>query len=284
MEGIKNDYGEDLLIQTSFDEEVDPFKIWVQVKGRESFRVPLSSSFSLSISSDHVYRWASHIDQVIVILWDTSRNCGWYAIPFEQVGLADLASANRPKFALRFSKEDAFDATAARRLVWSARLRNITARYTLAKASEEFTFNYIKHDEGEEAAVQNAKAGVPDSLFVPFTLMKMIGFVVDDEELRIHGDARQRIKDRCWDYHRHAQSGTLEQAEDIVNDCVDIDEAFDRLLYLIFLAYVTDFTGGVSIPVLLMDPCMTFLKPWVTGGISVEEWVLGDPFSFDIPF
>ena len=82
-ERVVNDYGEDLLVQTSYAGRMDASRLWFQVKGTASVdRYRLKrGGFSISVDLDHELRWSRSADLVVIVLWDVAENVGWYALP-----------------------------------------------------------------------------------------------------------------------------------------------------------------------------------------------------------
>src|SRR5215212_5674101 len=72
VERVANDYGEDLLVQTSHAGRMDASRLWLQVKGTGSldrYRRK-RGGFSLPVDLDHALRWSRSADLVAVVLWD----------------------------------------------------------------------------------------------------------------------------------------------------------------------------------------------------------------------
>ena len=69
---IQHDYGEDLLVQTALNDEVDPLRIFVQVKGTtdiQRFRNK-GLAYSLGVPKPLAQRWARSAELVVIVLWD----------------------------------------------------------------------------------------------------------------------------------------------------------------------------------------------------------------------
>ncbi|MET8611763.1 DUF4365 domain-containing protein [Streptomyces misionensis] len=134
VDEIKEDYGEDLLVQTCLDERMDPSRIWVQVKGTES--IPLDSNRlpTIYIDAEQVFRWARSADIVVAILWDIVRNVGWYSIPRDEFNPTELHKRRDGKFPLTFAINRPFNIEAAEHLAWSARLSHANRSIQSAEA------------------------------------------------------------------------------------------------------------------------------------------------------
>ncbi|VVJ15414.1 Uncharacterised protein [Amycolatopsis camponoti] len=76
VDEVKNDYGEDLLVQTSLRGEVDPSRVWVQVKGRSQIDPTSFNKKSVRVPIDRAIRWAYSAETVALVLWDVSADRG----------------------------------------------------------------------------------------------------------------------------------------------------------------------------------------------------------------
>ncbi|MFF8021545.1 DUF4365 domain-containing protein [Streptomyces sp. NPDC007896] len=139
VDEIKEDYGEDLLVQTCLDGHMDPGKIWIQVKGTEKgCRDSGRNLPSVYVDSNQILRWARSADLVIAVLWDVKDDCGWYTEPkihFNHLKLKEQIGHQLP---LNFSRDQPFDQDAVDHLAWSARIEHVNQRlqYALASALE----------------------------------------------------------------------------------------------------------------------------------------------------
>src|SRR4051794_2272987 len=81
-ERVQNDYGEDLLVQTHIEGEIDPSRIWIQVKGTEKIaRYRRKYGYAYPFPLGHLKKWSRSADPVVVVLWDVTSDVGWYAYP-----------------------------------------------------------------------------------------------------------------------------------------------------------------------------------------------------------
>ncbi len=124
-EEVANDYGEDLLVQTSRKDRLDASRLWFQVKGtgkikhhRKNGRLRFQDTF------DHAMRWIRSPDLVVIVLWDTVERVGWYAIPSEQVDVFEVTNSGTKNVTLRFAEDDGFTEEAVDHLVWRSCLEH----------------------------------------------------------------------------------------------------------------------------------------------------------------
>ena len=140
IQEISKDYGEDLLVQTSYAGHMDASRLWVQVKGTEDisrYRTSKKSPkerFSLQVPLATAIRWIRTIDLVVVVLWDVEAEAGWYAVPRRQVDDWDGTVSGKKSTTLHlgqlsqteprpFSK-DRFTPETVARLTWESRFEH----------------------------------------------------------------------------------------------------------------------------------------------------------------
>lgn len=125
-EPVVNDYGEDLLVQTSHAGRMDASRLWLQVKGTEGVeRYRLKrGGMSLSVPYGHAVRWSRSTDLVTVVLWDVSNGRGWYALPSKQVDEWTGSNVAPKTTTLHFGEDDLLTAEVVDDLAWESRLNH----------------------------------------------------------------------------------------------------------------------------------------------------------------
>lgn len=137
VDEVKNDYGEDLLVQTSLNGNMDSSRIWVQVKGREAVKRSAKGNIpSLRIPRGHVARWTNTADLVVIVLWDVSASIGWFCLPSERFNPYDLLISQATHVTLPFQPTDVFDSNAVELLAWIARANHTATATADARANE----------------------------------------------------------------------------------------------------------------------------------------------------
>ena len=138
VEVVTNDYGEDLLVQTSHAGQMDASRMWLQVKGTEDSRQyrRATGSFAYSVPIGHAIRWLRSGDLVIVVLWDVVKRTGRYAVVSEEVDEWGSAQAGTPTLLLSFSADHVFNVSAARSLAWQSRIMRYSALFLHAQEVE----------------------------------------------------------------------------------------------------------------------------------------------------
>lgn len=164
VDTIREDYGEDLLVQTCLRERVDASRIWVQVKGTTKDCSDEQSALPvLYINAEQVLRWSRSSDLVIVTLWDVNNNVGWYAIPDGSFNHVTLLEAGTSTVPITFERSRRFDESAVEYLSWFARIDHADRRVgyslsVLSEAEEEAAEEgdeptYVKHHQAAIASV-----------------------------------------------------------------------------------------------------------------------------------
>ncbi|MFG3232495.1 DUF4365 domain-containing protein [Streptomyces antibioticus] len=165
VDEIREDYGEDLLIQTSLNGRVDPCRIWVQVKGTKKDCSQSAKSLpSLSLRADQILRWSRSADLVVIVLWDVGNDCGWYMIPRGKYDDARLQEAERGKLKLEFDRTNSFDRRAVEHLAWRARIDH--ANRSLKKAL--FSIEEARDEDPQPLDYLEFHGAVAASLVVDF--------------------------------------------------------------------------------------------------------------------
>jgi hypothetical protein len=136
VDEIKEDYGEDLLVQICFEGRLDPARVWVQVKGTEkdcsTGRLP-----QVSVKAKQVLRWARTADLVIVVLWDVTGDRGWFTLPQDQFDHVELSDRAKGSVRLTFSRDIPFDQAAVESIAWAARIEHTNRSMVYARACLE---------------------------------------------------------------------------------------------------------------------------------------------------
>lgn len=120
-ECVHNDYGEDILVQTALNQEVDPYRILVQCKGtREIGRYKRKKGdYSYLFPIETVRKWVRSKDLMVVLLWDVTKKYGVWTL------LDDLDESRlfeTGDISVTFGETNVFDARRAAELAWTARL------------------------------------------------------------------------------------------------------------------------------------------------------------------
>lgn len=246
VEEVACDYGEDFLVQTSWNGVMDYSRIWVQVKGRRHVKKNPRTGNPLplrGVTIDHALRWSKTADLVVVIVWDLTENEGWYALPRFQVDGVSLMTSENRTTSIDFSGKCIFDVDAARELAWQARQEH---------AIREISGARWFPDSVDQHAIA----------MMQFDMLCKLG-VITSEGVEKGVDDLLR---RCYLFF----SGAVEY-----EPAVDpVKEAFGTALLFYLIDKAQD--SGTSLDLRLAEELADGLeKILLEGYSSIEEWVAG---------
>lgn len=170
-ESIRNDYGEDLLVQSHLKGEADNFRLLIQVKGTSlSARADGSRSFSLKV--DHLLRWISQSDPILVCVFDNATSSIHAFSPNERFSLWQLSTTNKKSIAVKLSKEDEFNDESAKRFIWKCRIEHFSRMFSW----------YENHANYEPMGGSKSRRKVIqlNGSVVVLSFLKAVGIVEDD--------------------------------------------------------------------------------------------------------
>jgi len=168
---VQSDYGEDLIVQSCHNGEVDPFRILVQVRATERFRKSDDAPKVLRINREHGLRWLRNREPVIVALWSVTTKSGWFVLPREQLDEYELLTAKQDRFPLAIDPGQQLQSATLTKLVWQLRLNYFRDRLLIALNRDQIFF--IERAEGIVRS-KTHKSHVPTILF---ELFQKVGIV-----------------------------------------------------------------------------------------------------------
>lgn len=85
VEEIKHDYGEDLILQIAINEQLLPFRVFIQLKGTENFEGFKKNDMYKypGIKTTTVRRWIDSNELISIILWDVKKRKGVFTFTDE---------------------------------------------------------------------------------------------------------------------------------------------------------------------------------------------------------
>ena len=179
-EVVHYDYGDDLLVQPSYQGIVEHFKIWIQVKGTRNIAKHRNreGNFSINVEPDNVLKWVRSKDLAFVVLWDVEKNVGFWNIPKWSVNQWDYYLLESKLIKLTFSQDDHFNEQQAVRIGWLARIDHY----------KTLLYDAIVRDDDIqqiESAARSTKAGVysHQSLvpLITFDFLRLVGVISSDD-------------------------------------------------------------------------------------------------------
>ncbi|MFI2708931.1 DUF4365 domain-containing protein [Micromonospora sp. NPDC018662] len=255
VEEVKNDYGEDLFVQTSWRGEVDLSKIWIQVKSRERVAArPRNGHRSVKVSRDHALRWSTMGDTVVVVLWDVSRDIGWYVMPAQCLDAFEVLMSKDDFITLRVPDDNVFDELVVRRLTWRARMDHLNRRAAALHAQVQ---------EGED---------ISGDEYLPFRQRQAhIGF----EAVRFVGIMDEGGYTKAFDERLRNAYKNISRAD--VEGEYSVEENFDQAVMLLTMATVEEAAEGEALPWPLLGLVSGMIGAWYKGVYgSVEKWDSSD--------
>lgn len=120
-EQIKNDFGEDLIVQTQLRETADSFSILIQVKGTRLKRGK-DGKLRYRIDIEHLLRWVSHYQPVLVCVYDDTTEAVYSFRPRARFSLWGLSTARTKTLSVVLEETDLFSSTSAKDFIWHCRI------------------------------------------------------------------------------------------------------------------------------------------------------------------
>lgn len=172
-EVTKNDYGEDLIVQTHHKGQADPFQILIQVKGSGNIKSN-NGSFSFRFELDHLYRWVAQAGSVLVCVYDDQTKRVFAFSPKERFSLWQILTTRKKTLRVVFKEEDDFTADSARIIIWDSRVEHFSNMLALSENRQ----HYVQvHDTPKSVKTAlRRETGVICLLF-----LKTVGMIIGDE-------------------------------------------------------------------------------------------------------
>lgn len=114
-ESIKNDYGEDIIVQTQLNEIADNFSIFIQIKGTNLKRTK-KGDFPFKIDIEHALRWTSHMHPVLVCVYDETSGNTYAFYPRRVFSIWDLSTKIGKSTTVRLNSDNLFDVSTAKKI------------------------------------------------------------------------------------------------------------------------------------------------------------------------
>lgn len=124
VEKVQNDYGEDLLIQTKECDRIDPFKIWIQVKGTTDINKKKTKNgcVSQSVAKGNVWKWIRSRELCVLVVWDIDKKEGVFSIIKYDVDFFDIYQTEYDSMTITIDGNARVSLEAFNKLCWQARL------------------------------------------------------------------------------------------------------------------------------------------------------------------
>jgi hypothetical protein len=172
-EQIRNDYGEDLLVQTHLDNYADNFRLLIQVKGTTLKKGP-NQTRTLRLKVSHLLRWISQSDPVLVCIHDKTNKTAYAFSPSTQFSLWGLSSIDTNTVSIKLTNENIFNVDTARQFIWKCRIEHWSRMLSWYE-------NHINYEYGLNGGEARKRANQLNASVVVLAFLKAMGIVEDDK-------------------------------------------------------------------------------------------------------
>jgi hypothetical protein len=138
-EQIRNDYGEDLLVQTHLESYADNFRLLIQVKGINRQTSGPTLNFRLKV--DHLRRWISQSDPVLVCVYDENSKMAYAFSPSARFSLWELSSTDKNSISIKLTERDIFNVDTAKNYIWNCRIEHWSRMLSWYENHINYDFN-----------------------------------------------------------------------------------------------------------------------------------------------
>lgn len=171
-EPIRNDYGEDLLVQSHLAGSADNFRLLIQVKGTSS-KTHAEGSQNIRLKVDHLLRWINQSDPVLVCVYNDITDKIHAFSPNKRFSLWELSTTRKKSISVKLSKGDEFDEKSAGGFIWRCRIEHWSRMFSWY----ENHINY--HGLGGGSLSRRKKIQLNGNVII-LTFLKAVGIIEDD--------------------------------------------------------------------------------------------------------
>jgi Domain of unknown function (DUF4365) len=229
-EVIVNDLGEDLLVQTQNRSVADSFHVLVQVKSTRLV-ARKGGGFGIRVDVDHLYRWSTHMQPVVLCVYDDETH-RTYAIQVNHYySLWQLSTTNRKTLLVSFDDTNLFDKRNATKLIWRCRIGHFESMLRWYERAMDEVMQF-----GMRKAIARQYAG--DRNLVAFRFLQALGAVLDD-----------RVATRLRRYLRNASSNFAKENAKKSGEPL----TFVNACGLGLLLFTSEVTSGEGLPSSLIE-------------------------------
>jgi len=203
---VVSDYGEDLIVQTTLDHQVDPFRTLLQVKTTD--RILRDGKISCRVRRDHALRWIRNAEPVVVVLWHKASDRGWYSVPRDHLREYDVLLSAAATLEIVFATEAAFTTASIHTLAWELRLGYFKQQLLGADRDD--------HDElarrADGVGTPTYRSRMPVILLNLFRLLRISSEAGLNPEIRLlFARLRRKIQEKERDLPRSQRSSSQER-------------------------------------------------------------------------
>lgn len=229
-ETIKNDYGEDLIVQTSLGDSADNFTLLIQVKGTQRI-VRADGIMSLSIDIDHLHRWASHGQPVLVCVYNEQSGLIYAFSPRYTISLWEISTSRHKSKTIRLGPGDEFNKKTALRFIWDCRIEHYARMLAWRESHQAYAVKMEGYARRQNLAERELN-------LITLRFLQDVGVLVGDG---VQDEFRRTTENACRSFARTREEGG--EAEWEVVDAIA----------LALFGHVDRISGGSGLPAILVE-------------------------------
>lgn len=253
---IASDYGEDLLVQPSFDETVEHFKVFIQVKGTaniEGYRQKKSKEIVRSIDFAHMLKWLRSKELCVLVLWDTVKKEGLFYLPKAELNEWDFYTQRNANIRVAFNEANILTEKTVPQLIWRARYEHYAILISHAKARQ---FYYVSEEDKIHANSMFLSVCIDFFLQVKILIKETL-----PEESQVKEKDVQRAGyylKICDEFERKVFNACNNLQADLPDE--DRETITEMAVGLSLVITLEERTGTFGVPSELLEPCIPELN------------------------
>ena len=236
-ESIKNDYGEDLIVQTALKDVADNFTLLIQVKGTGR-RPDANGAIRIPLEVQHLFRWASHGQPVLVCVFSELTGDIFAFSPRDTISLWEISTSTKATKVVRLDRNMLFDESSAVRFIWKSRIEY----YARMLAWSESKLNY---DFGLDGARSRREFIEREANLVAFNFLRDCGILTEDSG--IAESFRQMVENASRSMGSSNNKGGGDRFE------------VDHAIILALLGQMNSISSGLGLPAIIMNRCSSIV-------------------------
>lgn len=169
-EEIRNDYGEDIILQTQFEGTADRFRIFGQVKYLS--RGPLKDGMlRVPLGADHVRRWIGFVEPFRVFVFCSANKKLYSFDPSQRVSVWDIYTTSKQSHTFKISEHDELSEDNVSDLVWLCRISHLSRLMSMSESQIELS---------ERAGLEIPEGARQSISLLSFELLRLLGVAEGD--------------------------------------------------------------------------------------------------------
>ncbi len=169
-EEIRNDYGEDIILQTQFNGEADRFRILGQVKFI-SKGPSKDGNIRVSLGADHVRRWIGFVEPFRVFVLCGANDKLYSFDPARRIDVWDIYTTSKRSYTFKLCNGDELNEENVSKLVWTCRTTHLGRLMSMAES---------QLDLAERAGLDVPKGARQSLSLLSFELLRFLGVAEGD--------------------------------------------------------------------------------------------------------